>query len=207
LERRERLAALADRYGFVIIEDDPYGLLRFRGAPVPAIRTMTPNAVTLGTVSKLLAPGLRVGWAAVPAWLFGSLVRLKQARDLHTSTFAQHVALDVVSDDVFMAGHLPTLPGVYRVRCDALLTALRERFGERMLVNEPEGGMFLWGSFPGVDSEAWLRRAVEAGVAFVPGTAFYRDGAGRHDARFSFATLTPEQLAAAAERLDASVPV
>ncbi len=205
LDRRVHLAALADQYGFVIVEDDPYGQLRFRGEHLASIRTMTDRAVTLGTASKLLAPGLRVGWVAAPDWLFGPLVRMKQARDLHTSTLAQHLALDVLADDAFMAGHLAGLPDTYRVRCEALAGALKERFGDRALFNDPDGGMFLWGSFPGVDSEAWLRRAVDAGVAFVPGTAFYRDGGGRHEVRFSFATLAPAQLVTASERLFASI--
>ena len=99
IERRRHLAALAERYRFVIVEDDPYGALRFRGSPLPPVRSFTPLAVTLGTVSKLLAPGLRVGWLAAPSWLHGPLVRLKQAADLHTSTLCQRMAVELLRDD------------------------------------------------------------------------------------------------------------
>jgi 2-aminoadipate transaminase len=204
-ERRVELAALADRYGFLVVEDDPYGVLRFRGSRVPLMRTMTEHAVTLGTVSKLLAPGLRVGWVVGPEWLFGSLVKLKQARDLHTSSLSQHVAADVLSDETFMSGHLARLPGVYRTRADALYTSMTEAFGERLQMVAPDGGMFLWGRFDGLDTNAWLQRAVRERVAFVPGTSFHRgEGRGRDEARFSFATLTPAQLAEAVGRLRAA---
>jgi 2-aminoadipate transaminase len=204
-ERRRLLAALADEYDFVVIEDDPYGLLRFRGEHLAPLRTLTPNAVTLGTVSKLLAPGLRVGWAAAPTWLVGSLVRLKQARDLHTSSLSQHLALDVLSDRRFLSAHLAGLPAVYHQRCDALQAALAAGFGDRAEITRPDGGMFLWAQFAGIDTTAWLGRAIERGVAFVPGAAFHRDGGGAEAARFSFATLMPERLVEAAERLVASV--
>jgi 2-aminoadipate transaminase len=172
--------------------------------PLAPLRTLTGNAVTLGTVSKLLAPGLRVGWVAAPAWLHGPLVRLKQARDLHTSSLAQHVALDVLADESFLAGHLAALPATYHTRCAALAGALRERFGARMVLHEPDGGMFLWGTFPDLDTAAWLERAVRHDVAFIPGTAFGADEALSNCARFSFATLEPAQLVEAAGRLHAA---
>ena len=204
-ERRVRLGELCDHYGIVLIEDDPYGALRFRGGHLDPLRSANPQTVTLGTVSKLLAPGLRVGWAAAPGWLIGPLVRLKQARDLHTSSLSQHLVLDVVGDGAFMASHLSRLPTTYRVRCDALAGALSEQFEDRAVFVQPDGGMFLWVTFPGVDTADWLPRALDHGVAFVPGSAFHRDGRGRAQARLSFATLSPEQLVEAVGRLVASL--
>ena len=149
----------------MIVEDDPYGALRFRGSPVPPVRTFTDLAVTLGTVSKLLAPGLRVGWLAAPEWLHGPLVRLKQAADLHTSTLCQRIAVDVLSDEPFMAAHLAGLGPFYGARCDALVAALQAHLGDRVSFDLPDGGMFLWlrleGSAP--TARDLLVRAVEAG--------------------------------------------
>ena len=203
LDRRRHLAALADQFGFVIVEDDPYGALRFRGSPLPPVRSFTTLAVTLGTVSKLLAPGLRVGWLAAPPWLHGPLVRLKQAADLHTSTLCQRMAVDVLADDAFMPRHLAGLGPFYGERCDALATALERSLAGRAEFDRPDGGMFLWvrlidARLPARDL---LPRAVEAGVAFVPGEAFHVDGSGADHLRLSFATLTPDELTEAAARL------
>jgi 2-aminoadipate transaminase len=203
LERRRHLATLADHYGFVVVEDDPYGALRFRGSPVAPIRTFTELAVTLGTASKVLAPGLRVGWLAAPSWLHGPLVRLKQAADLHTSTLCQRMAVEVLTDEEFMREHLGGLGPFYGERGDALADALEAALGERVAFDRPDGGMFLWVRL--VDhprpARELLAVAVGAGVAFVPGEAFFVDGSGGDHVRLSFATLTPDDLAEAAARL------
>jgi 2-aminoadipate transaminase len=202
LERRRELGDLADRFGFVVVEDDPYGALRFAGEPLPPVRLFTDNAVTLGSASKVLAPGLRVGWLSAPRWLVGSLVRLKQAADLHTSSLAQRIALDVLSDKAFMAGHLPRIADLYRARCDALVSAL----DGVLELSRPDGGMFLWCRLPigsaRLDTTEVLPLAVERGVAFVPGAAFFVDGAGHDTMRLSYATLSPVELVEAAGRLD-----
>jgi 2-aminoadipate transaminase len=189
LERRRHLAQLADRFGFLIVEDDPYGVLRFRGEHVPSIRTFSDRVVTLGTASKLLAPGLRVAWLAAPAWLFGSLVRLKQAADLHTSTLSQRIAADILADHDFVAAHVRRVAAIYRERCDALAGSI----ADSVEVVVPDGGMFLWGRVRGdiIDTTELLPRAVELGVAFVPGAAFHASGGGRESLRLSFSTLTP----------------
>ncbi|MGD9703985.1 MAG: PLP-dependent aminotransferase family protein [Acidimicrobiia bacterium] len=203
VERRRHLAALADRFGFVIVEDDPYGVLRFRGEHLPSVRTFSERVVTLGTASKLLAPGLRVAWLAAPEWLFGSLVRLKQAADLHTSTLAQRIAADVLGDHEFLAAHVRRIGAIYRARCDALADAV----AESVEVVVPDGGMFLWGRVraDGIDTTELLPRALELGVAFVPGSAFHVGDGGRSSLRLSFSTLTPPELGEAAGRLAASI--
>jgi 2-aminoadipate transaminase len=203
LERRRHLAALADRFGFLIVEDDPYGVLRFRGEHVASIRTFSDRVVTLGTASKLLAPGLRVAWLAAPEWLFGSLVRLKQAADLHTSSLAQRIAADVLADHDFLAAHVRRVGAIYRERCDALAAAVVDTVD----VVVPDGGMFLWGRVCGdaIDTTELLPRAVELGVAFVPGAAFHVGDGGHESVRLSFSTLTPAELAEAASRLAAAI--
>ena len=195
--RRAALAELSDRFGFVVIEDDPYGALRFRGESLPSVAASGGVVVQLGTASKLLSPGLRVGWAALPAWLVDPVVRLKQSADLHTSTLAQRIAFDVLSDRAFMGGHIESLAALYQVRADALADALEGA----LQFERPDGGMFLWCRAPGLDTTALLDVAVAAGVAFVPGAAFHVDGTGTDRLRLSYATLTPEALGEAAQRL------
>jgi 2-aminoadipate transaminase len=203
LARRQHLAALADRYGFVVVEDDPYGVLRFRGNALPPIRSFSDRVVTLGTSSKLLAPGLRVAWLAAPAWLVGPLVRLKQAADLHTSTLAQRIVADVLADDDFLVGHVARIAALYRARCDALVDAVAGVVD----VAVPDGGMFLWGRVGdgSLDTATLLPHALKRGVAFVPGGAFHVGGGGSGFVRLSFSTLAPDALAEAARRLAAAV--
>jgi 2-aminoadipate transaminase len=203
-ERRRHLAELADHYGFVVVEDDPYGELRFRGEPLPSVRTFTDLAVRLGTASKTVAPGLRVGWLAAPAWLLPVLVRTKQAVDLHTSTLAQALVAELLADGPARAAHLEHARTIYRARADALVAGLDAHTGGRLRPSAPDGGMFLWTRLPdeAPAAEVLLRTAVDHGVAFVPGTAFYADSDRGHDhIRCSFATLTPPELDDAAARL------
>lgn len=201
LDRRRALAGLADRYGFLVVEDDPYRELRFRGEHLPQVRSFGANVVSLGSTSKVLAPGLRVGWLVAPAWLVPAVARLKQGRDLHTSSLSQWLAHDVLTDDAFLAAHRPVLASLYASRCDALCAALVARFGGGVSFDAPEGGMFVWARLAGVDTTALLPVAAAGGVAFVPGSAFHLDGGGAEHARLSFATLTPDGLAEAVRRL------
>jgi 2-aminoadipate transaminase len=201
LPRRRALGALAERYKFVVVDDDPYGALRFRGEPLPPLRDFTSMAVSLGSTSKVLAPGLRVGWMAVPEWMVGPVVRAKQGADLHTSTFAQFVALDALTDSTFLASHLVSLAEVYRSRCEALVRGL----DGLVELDEPDGGMFVWGRVAGLDSAELLKAAVAHGVAFVPGAAFCIDGSGTDFVRLSYATLNEAALGEAAARLRRAV--
>ncbi len=210
-ERRRHLAGLADRYGFVVVDDDPYGELRFTGERPDRLRTLSEQVVTLSTASKTVGPGLRVGWVAAPGWLQPALVRAKQVTDLHTSTLTQLIVADVLGDADFMASHLAELRTVYRRRADALVAALAAELGGRVQVARPSGGMFAWvGYTDGTDTAALLPQALAAGVAFVPGDAFVtaaEAAAGspwRHHLRACFATLAEPDLAEAARRLAAA---
>ena len=202
-DRREALAALADRYGFVVVEDDPYGHLRWSGTTPPPLNAFTDRCVRLGTFSKIVAPGLRVGWLAAPEWLTSALVRLKQAADLHTSSLSQRIIADLVLQPGWFDAHVRRIIPIYAERSAALAAALRSHVGDVLDFEEPSGGMFLWATLTGGgDSEALLRVAVDAGVAFVPGSAFGVDGTSHLDRiRMSFATLTPDDLDEAARRL------
>lgn len=200
-ERRVRLAALADRYGFVLVEDDPYGELRWRGAAGPALRGLTGRCVSLGTVSKILSPGLWVGWAVGPPELVRSMVVLKQASDLHTSTFAQHLVHHVVTEPGFLDRHLDGLRATYRAQAEVLVDALRRDLGDRFSFALPDGGMFVWGDLADADASALLPVALARNVAFVPGRAFSVEDEHRGSLRLSFATGTPAELREGVARL------
>lgn len=209
--RRLHLTALADEFGFVIVEDDPYGELCFT-APAPApLRSLSSHVVTLGTTSKSIAPGLRVGWALAPSWLMPALVRAKQVADLHTSSLTQLIVADVLGDEAFMDSHLDRLRSTYAARATTLVDALRALLGSRVVLADPQGGMFAWlDLLDGTDTTTLLPRALDAGVAFVPGSAFVTatasdPGAGRHQLRACFTTLSPRELAEAADRLATAI--
>jgi 2-aminoadipate transaminase len=206
LERRRQLAALADEYELLIVEDDPYGAIRFAGEPLPAVASFTERAVHLSTFSKIVAPGFRVGWMIGPPEVMSWVARAKQAADLHTSTFAQQLLANVVSQPGWLDAQKVRIVPMYRERCEALAGALEQSLGERISFHRPEGGMFLWTEFPGIaDTTVLLQRAVEQGVAFVPGNAFTIDQRPDSKARFSYSTLTPDQLGEAVRRLTAAV--
>ncbi|MCC6434980.1 MAG: PLP-dependent aminotransferase family protein, partial [Acidimicrobiales bacterium] len=144
-DRRTALVALARRYGFVVVEDDPYGALRFRGVATPSLRQLGPDVVVgLRSASKTLAPGLRVGWLAAPTWLHGPLVRAKQAADLHTAGLNQLVVAELLADDRFVTAHLALLRAEYAGRQSALVRALADRLAAPLRWSVPDGGLFLW---------------------------------------------------------------
>jgi len=203
LERRHALAALAERYGFVVLEDDPYGELRFDGPALPPVRELTERVITVATFSKVLCPGLRVGYAIAPAAVVQALVLLKQAADLHTATLTQRMIHRLVSRPGFLDAHIARLRDVYRQRADALVAALAEQLGGRVRAAAPRGGMFVWAdvSGPAVDTARLLDRAVEEGVAYVPGSAFAVGRPAPSTMRLSFATVAPPQLHEGVRRL------
>jgi 2-aminoadipate transaminase len=200
-ERRGALAALADRYGFWLVEDDPYAALRWSGTVPAPLRGRTDRLVSLGTMSKVLCPGLRVGHVVAPPELTAAIVLLKQAVDLHTSTLAQRVVLELVTRPGFLAGQLTGLPERYRVRAEAMTGALREHLGDRVTFAAPAGGMFVWARLAGRDTAALLPEAVAAGVAYVPGPAFAVTERHEDRLRLSFATPSPDEIVEGVRRL------
>jgi 2-aminoadipate transaminase len=210
-ERRVELAALADRYGFWIVDDDPYGRLRWAGTAPAPLRATSDRVLTLGTASKVLCPGVRVGWATLPAEAHRALTVLKQAADLHTSSLDQRLVHRLLADGPGLDAHLARIRAAYAEQAAALAGALRARFGAGLTFAEPEGGMFLWARLaddlaPGVEGADLLHRALAHGVAFVPGTAFaVRPGTHGRSVRLSFATGSPAKLVEAADRLAAAL--
>jgi 2-aminoadipate transaminase len=204
LERRRALAAVAERHGFWLIEDDPYGELRYRGSPLPSLATM-PGAedrtLALSTLSKVAAPGLRIGWVRTPATLRPSLVVAKQAADLHSSTIDQAAAARWLAA-VDLDAHIASLRVAYGERRDALLDGLAAALPPGSTHNHPDGGMFVWARLPdGRDAEALLRRALERDVAFVPGFPFFAGEPDRATLRLSFTTHSPAEIGDGLARL------
>ena len=206
LARRKLLAALADQYELLIVEDDPYGSIRFEGEPIAPVASFTERVVYLSTFSKIVAPGFRVGWMIGPPEVMSWVARAKQAADLHTATFAQMLLANVVRRPGWLTEQKARIVPMYRDRCHALADALEESLGDRIRFHRPLGGMFLWTEFERVpDTKILLQHAVEAGVAFVPGNAFTIDQRPDSKARFSYSTLSPEQLGEAVRRLTSGV--
>ena len=206
VERRRLLAALADRYELLIVEDDPYGSIRFEGEPLPPVASFTERVVYLSTFSKIVAPGFRVGWMIGPPEVMAWVARAKQAADLHTATFAQLLLVNVVSRPGWLDEQKARIVPMYRERCHALAGELEAQLGDRIRFHRPQGGMFLWTEFARVPStKALLHHAVEAGVAFVPGDAFTIDQRPDSKARLSYSTLSPSQLGEAVRRLTSAV--
>jgi 2-aminoadipate transaminase len=202
LPRRSALVELARAAGFPVIEDDPYGALSYAGDEVPSIFSLDPEAVVyLGSFSKVLAPGLRVGYLVAPKTLYPKLVQAKQAADLHTPSFTQRVIFEAVQDG-FLSEHIPRIRTLYAEQCRVMLDALQREMPEWVRWNRPEGGMFIWMQLPaGNDATPLLARALERNVAFVPGATFFAEQPQAHTLRLSFATPTPERLYEGAQRL------
>jgi 2-aminoadipate transaminase len=194
--RRAEVSARAASAGLPIVEDNPYGDLWFDQPPPLSLTARNPEGcIYLGSFSKVLAPGLRLGYVVAPAAIAPKLLQAKQAADLHTPTFNQRMVAEVMKDG-FLERHVPTIRALYKAQRDAMLAALdREMAGLDVTWNRPDGGMFLWARLPaGVSAIDLLPKAVERGVAFVPGAAFYADQGDPRTLRLSFVTASADQI-------------
>ncbi|WP_250512566.1 PLP-dependent aminotransferase family protein [Caballeronia sp. INDeC2] len=206
LERRRALAAFAQKASFPVIEDDPYGALDYAGAPLPTLLSMAPeHIVHLGSFSKVLAPGLRVGYIIAPEELHFKLVQAKQATDLHTPSLTQRIVYEVVKDG-FLDQHVPTIRALYRDQCEAMLHALERHMPAGVEWNRPEGGMFVWVKLPQhIDSMKLLEQAIAQNVAFVPGGPFFANEAQLNTMRLSFVTVPPATIDEGVAKLGALI--
>lgn len=199
--RREHLNELSQRYGFLIIEDDPYRELYYDGrAPADALGDPELTVQLRGT-SKTLAPGLRVGALAGPSWLTTAVVTAKQSTDLHTSSLTQAIVAEALTAP-WLPEHLANLRSLYGSKRDVLVAALRSHFGDGVEFALPLGGMFVWARFSSVpDTAVWLERCLDDGVCFVPGAAFAISSNLTKHARLSFATGSAAELSEAVSRM------
>jgi 2-aminoadipate transaminase len=204
LTRREKLVALARQSSMAVVEDNPYGDLRYSGSALPNLLRLDARnqsssdfdsvVVHTGTFSKVLMPGLRVGWVIASRAVIEKLTQAKQAADLHTGTLSQHLALELASHG-FLEEFLPVLLQNYGRRLDAMLVALEKYFPKSATWTKPEGGMFLWVTLPEhIDAGQLLPAALEEGVAFVPGEEFHLNGEGQNTLRLNFSNPPPERI-------------
>ena len=202
LERRAALVENCARLGLPLIEDDPYGELSYRSARLPKMLNMNPQGVIyMGSFSKVLTPGIRLGYVVAPAPLTRKLEQAKQATDLHTAQLTQMVVHEVIKDG-FLEQHVPTIRALYANQCAAMLAALTEFFPAGVQWTKPEGGMFIWVTLPvHIDSTALLAQAIEHKIAFVPGASFYANAPQHNTLRLSFVTVAPEKIRAGMEIL------
>ncbi|MFG3260465.1 PLP-dependent aminotransferase family protein [Streptomyces sp. NPDC048172] len=206
-KRREAVAGLAARRGLWLIEDDPYGELRYEGEDVPRLTACAEavgagdRAVLLGSFSKVMAPGMRLGWLRAPAELLRACTVVKQSADLHTPTVNQMAAARYLADSDLDA-HIDRVRTVYGERRDALLAGLPDALPDGSRWNRPEGGMFVWARLPeGYDAAELLPRAVAHDVAYVPGAPFHVERPDEATMRLSFITHTPAEIEEGLRRL------
>jgi 2-aminoadipate transaminase len=213
MDRRHKLIELADRYGVPIVEDDPYGQLRYEGDHLPSVVVLDNqfrneeggcyqgNVIYLSTFSKTLAPGIRLAWVVAPPEVIRKLVQAKQGADLHTATFNQLVAYEVARGG-FLDRHIKLIRDVYCERRDVMLAAMDAYFPPGVEWTHPEGGLFLWGVLPeALNSADVLKAAIEQKVAFVPGAPFYPTGGGHNTMRINFSNASPEKIREGISRL------
>lgn len=203
--RRREVAALARRFNLLVVEDDPYGRLRFSGDPLPALGANAESGswVYLGSTSKILAPGLRVAWLCTSvSELYQNLVTAKQACDLHTSSLTQRIVTEVLARPGFLDAHVRTLNSVYSRRRDVMLKALQQHLGNSAQWTTPTGGLFLWVTLdPRIDTLELLHRASAHKVAFVPGAPFWVGTAPTNTLRLNFSNASEERIDAGIARL------
>jgi 2-aminoadipate transaminase len=202
-DRREHLVSLCREAGIPIVEDNPYGLLRFEGEPLPCLRSLDPhNVIYLGTVSKTFSPGVRVGWVLADPSVIQRIVLAKEAADLCGSNYTMLLTERWFSDDARWRGALAELVTTYRSRRDAMLQAIEEHFPDAATWTRPAGGFYIWVTLPDwFDTTAMLAAAVERRVAYVPGSAFYPDGRGRDRMRLAFCYPPEDRIVEGIARL------
>ena len=212
-ERRKQLVEMADAYGVPIVEDDPYGQLRYEGEHLPPVVVLddeirakevpvySGNVIYTSTFSKILAPGLRLAWVVAPSEVIKKLVQAKQGCDLNSSTLNQYIAYEVASKP-YMKTHIQMIRKVYKERRDVMINALEEYMPEGVNWTKPQGGLFLWVTLPeSITSEAIFREAVDKKVAFVPGGPFHPLGGGLNTMRLNFSNSKPDMIVEGIKRL------
>ena len=209
LDQRLRLLDMAHALELPLVEDAAYEALRYEGTPLPSLLALECQRVGLeeglviycGTFSKIVVPGLRLGWVVAPRAVIRKLVLIKQGADLHTSSINQMVMHDVASRD--LPARIETIRTAYRTRRDAMLAALSRHMPAGAAWSHPEGGMFIWVTLPDNfdTTEIFARSVSEAHVAFVPGQAFFTDGTGRNTMRLNFTLADPATIESGIERL------
>jgi len=202
IERRRAIIDVAARSDLLLMEDDPYGELSYGGERIPSLLSMNPSGVLYtGSFSKLLSPGMRLGYVIAPDEIYRKLVQAKQATDLHTPSFTQRIVYEVIKDG-FLDAHIPTIRELYAKQCNAMLEALSRYFPKDAMWKAPQGGMFIWVTLPKhIDTEKLLETAIANHIAFVPGAPFFSDNPEHNTMRLSFVTVPVEKIQQGIKRL------
>lgn len=203
LDRRKKIAEIIRKYDSILVEDDPYNSLRYRGEPVEPIQVFAPeNTIYISTFSKVLAPGLRIGFYVAPENIGKLMVAAKQSVDLHTSSFSQYLAAEYLKTG-HLKRHLPNILKLYKFRQDVMFRALEKYFPKSFVWTKPEGGMFIWITGPkNLDTVKLYWKAIENNVAFVPGTYFFtKRGTGKNTLRLNFTNVSEEKIDIAVKKL------
>lgn len=201
-QRRKALMNLVFKHQVALIDDNPYGELRYSGTPLPSLRGLGGDAVIqLGTFSKLISPGLRIGWICAPVSAIKIIEKAKQAVDLHSSTFTQYIAAEFLKRG-WLDPHIEKIRAAYAIKRDIMIAAMREHFPSSVRWPHPDGGLFLWVQLPEhVSATRVFQQAVNEGVAFIFGRPFHPDGSGDNTMRLNFASSTHEDLVEGIKRL------
>ncbi len=203
LERRKKLIQLSNEHNLLIIEDNPYGDLRFSGENIPSLKAMDTEGkvIYLRTFSKILAPGIRLGWVVAAHPLIAKLNLMKQATDLCSPAITQVATAEYLKKD-YLWPHLETIKKSYAHKAEVMIEAIGKHFPKEIKINRPEGGMFIWAICPEkVDASKLFYEAVEKGVAYILGSAFFPDGSGHHTMRLNYTMQTPENIEEGIRRL------
>ncbi len=200
-ERRKRIVEIAEENNLLLVEDDPYGKLRFDGKPLKPLKAHDENVIYLGTFSKILAPGFRLAYVIAPEEVTKKMVIAKQSVDLCTPTFTQSIAYRFIRDG-YMERHIPRIIEMYKRKRDLMLEVLDEYFPEGCRWTHPHGGMFLWATLPEhIDTKEMFKDAIKEKVAYVHGRAFYVDGGGSNAMRLNFSNPSDEEITEGIKRL------
>ncbi|OHD79754.1 MAG: aspartate aminotransferase [Spirochaetes bacterium RIFOXYB1_FULL_32_8] len=193
-EKREQIAQLLDKRNVLFIEDNPYGELRFMGGTKKSIKSYLPDSVLLGSFSKIVSPSLRLGWIAAPQTILEKCIIAKQASDLHTNYLSQRILYQYLTDNN-LDNHISKITATYKMQRDIMVQSINTFFPGNIEYTKPEGGMFLWITLPnGMSAMKLFERAIEKGVAFVPGKPFYVNDNSDTTLRLNFSNVTGENI-------------
>jgi len=201
LERRFELLRIAQAYELLVVEDNPYGDLRFEGERTPNLLELGDNVIYLGTFSKVLSPGLRVGYIVANADIINHLCQTKEGVDLHSNNLTQRAVLEFLNEGL-LPGHIQTLCTVYQERRDAMVRAIEEYLGDKVEMIIPSGGLFLWARFKTINNSFdYVQETIRQNVLYVPGELFYPDSRVTSEVRLNFSSSTPEIIEEGVRRL------
>jgi 2-aminoadipate transaminase len=205
-ENRKQVADVARKNKFVLVEDNPYGELRFSGEHADSFHKYLPEqTVLLGSFSKIVAPGFRLGWIAAPHWIYDKLIVAKQAADLHTSSFTQKIFVEFLKAND-LDGHIAKITKAYGTQCMAMVDAINRHFPKEISITVPEGGMFLWGKLPeGKCSMALFEEALKERVVFVPGDPFYTEDGSKNTFRLNYSCVDPATIEEGVKRMTKAI--